>query len=142
MVFTNGQIGDRVKTRLDRHASDFQRRAQLRAQDFSVKSVISVFGLAVFRTPKFTEIHRNTPKEAAGAGGREIGCAGRSHLVHVWISTGKHATTRWHACHRQAQLAIAALASLVGASGGTLNSYVKGFIFGIAVSRLCGGIYQ
>jgi hypothetical protein len=97
-----------------------------------VISVFSVIEKTPERTPKFTEIHRNTPKEAAGAGGRELGCAGRPHLVHVEISIGKHATWRWHACHRQAQLAIAALASLVGANGGALNSYVNGFILGIA----------
>jgi len=83
MGFINGQTWDRVKTLLDRNASYFQRRAQLRAPDFSVKSVISVFQKPPFRTPKFTETRRNTPKEAAGAGGRELGCAGRSHLVHV-----------------------------------------------------------
>jgi len=65
--------------------------SRVRAQEFSV---ISVFQKPPNRTPKFTENHRNTPKAAAGAGVREIGCAGRSHLVHVQISTGKPATAR------------------------------------------------
>jgi len=76
-VFTNGQTWDRVNTLLDRNGSDFQRRAQ--------SSGSRVFG--DFGDPKNakrnTDKHRNTPKEASGAGGKEIGCAGRSHLVHV-----------------------------------------------------------
>jgi len=82
-IFTNSRAWDPVKTLSDRNASDFQRGRPFRASDLSVKSVISVIEKPPNRTPKITETHRKSPKAAAGAGGREIGYAGRSHLVQV-----------------------------------------------------------
>jgi len=70
-----------------------------------VISVISVIEKTPERTPKHTERSSKCRAVTPGAG---------------------------LAFHRQAQLAIATLVPLLGASGGTLNSYVKGFILRIA----------
>jgi len=83
IVITSGQTCDRVKTRLDRNSSDFQRRAPVSGS--RVFRDIGDFGDRKNARTN-TEIHRNTPKEAASAG--------RSHLVHVWLSSGKHAISR------------------------------------------------
>jgi len=110
-IFTNGQTWDCVNTLLDRNGSDFQRRAQ--------SSGSRVFG--DFGDPKNakrnTDKHRNTPKEVSGAGAERLD-------VCRAVTPGACLDFHRQACHRQAKLAIAALASLVGASGGTLNSYI------------------
>jgi hypothetical protein len=117
-VFASGQTWDRVNTLLDRNGSAFQRRAQS-----SGSRVFRDFG--DFSNPKTP---KGTPKHTE----RSIGCRGQRDWVCRAVTPGEGLDFHRQACHRKAKLAIAALASLVVASGGALNSYVKGFILGIA----------
>jgi len=125
IVITNGQTWDPVKTLSDRNVSDFQRRAQ--SSGSRLFREIGDFGVPKNARTN-TEIHRNSPKHTE----RSSGCREQRAWVCRAVTPGACLDFHRQACHRQAQLAIAALAPLVGASGGTLNSYVKGFILGIA----------
>ncbi len=124
IIFTNGQTWDRVKTLSDRNASDFQRRAPVSGS--RLFGEIGDFGDRKTAQPN-TENHRNTPKITESSRGRR----GQRDWLYRAVTPGAGL-----AFHRQAQLAIAALVPLLGASGGTLNSYIKGLILGIAVRLL------